>query len=185
MYYAADSFEKAGYARTILAFGNVSIWWVGFLCVVFLLYVYLKHHAYETLIPANGRRKASIWTFKNHWDIRPCLLIICFMAQYFPWMLVPRGTYIYHYFPSLPFMMLSMVLTAEYLEEAFVKLWTNKGKDGKRADRLMCIGLVLYIALTAVFFLLFFPHASGMETPIWFLDKMNWFSKAFGGWLYY
>ena len=35
-------------------------------------------------------------------------IFIGLLAQYLPWVLVPRGTYIYHYFASLPFLMLSI-----------------------------------------------------------------------------
>ena len=67
------------------------------------------------------------------------MLVIAFAAQYLPWMLVPRGTYIYHYFPSVPFIILCTGLIFEYLEgwltERAERRALEKGKTEEEAAR--------------------------------------------------
>ena len=83
-------------------------------------------------------------------------LFVGLLAQYLPWVLVPRGTYIYHYFASLPFLMLAVCLCANDLENRF-------RHAGKWVSR-------VFILLSAVLFVLLFPYASGIAVPAWWLD---------------
>ena len=189
MYYAADSYEPAGYASSILAFGNIAVWWVGFAALIMTLVAFIRKQvrgmargylpgAPEALAPA------------GEYDRRPLMLLIAFAAQYLPWMLVPRGTYIYHYFPSVPFIILCTGLLFEYLGDAIAERAKARAlKDGKsaddadaaarRADRLCIAGLVLYLLIVAGLFIAFFPYASGLTVPTGWLDAMNWFGNLY------
>jgi len=100
-------------------------------------------------------------------DHRPALLILAFCAQYLPWVLVPRGTYIYHYFPSVPFIILCIVLVADWLQDRF----------GRKA-----LPFVMgYLVLVLLMFIAFFPYMSGVRVPMAWLDAMKWFPN----WLFY
>ncbi len=183
MYYAADGYEPAGTACTILAFGNYAVWWVGIAAMLMVLYALIRHQAEPLVLGEKRRTEAGFFCPENGRDIRPLLLTICFAAQYLPWMLVPRGTYIYHYFPSVPFVILAVALIAEY--------WTDRrgaaaaGKEGAgtdaaaRADRRALFLVCLYIAVCAAFFIAFFPYASGIRTPTGWLDAVNWFGNLY------
>ena len=97
----------------------------------------------------------------------PALLLIAFLAQYLPWVLVPRGTYIYHYFPSVPFIILCNMYALSWLEERRAKaariiLWAEAG-----------LALALFIA--------FFPYISGITASKAWMDAMKWFPS----WLWY
>ena len=73
-----------GYAYTgISAFGNPMVWWAGIPAFLFMLYLSLKKH-----------------------DKYAGFLCISYLAQYLPWALISRYTFIYHYFPSVPFIAL-------------------------------------------------------------------------------
>ena len=183
MYYAADAYEPAGTACTILAFGNPAVWWVGILAMLMVFYALIRHQIDPILFGGKRKLEAGWFCPENGRDIRPLLLTICFAAQYLPWMLVPRGTYIYHYFPSVPFVILAVSLIGEYWTDRRVSaavLKDGAGEDAAvRADRRSLFFVCLYIVLCAVLFIAFFPYASGIQTPTKWLDAMNWFGNLY------
>ena len=95
------------------------------------------------------------------------MLLIAFLAQYLPWALVPRGTYIYHYFPSVPFIILSTALMVDYLYRLY-----------PRAAKITAIALMV---VAAGLFAAFFPYISGVRVSIAWLEAMRWLPN----WLYY
>ena len=89
-------------------------------------------------------------------DTALVFILTGFLAQYLPWTLVPRGTYIYHYFASVPFLILGLTAGFEQIR--------------LRAPR---AGLRLMVGFTAAAlasFILFFPYASGIMAPVSWLD---------------
>ncbi len=189
MYYAADRYEPAGYASTILAFGNIAVWWVGFACLLMTFCAWLTRQlgSIKSGYPAEAATPLSP---AGRYDRRPLMLIIAFAAQYLPWMLVPRGTYIYHYFPSVPFIILCTGLIFEYLEgwltERAERRALEKGKTEeeaarakKKADRWCLAGLIVYLIVVAALFIAFFPYASGLMVRTGWLDAMNWFGNLY------
>jgi dolichyl-phosphate-mannose--protein O-mannosyl transferase len=84
------------------------------------------------------------------------LLFISFLAQYLPWALVPRGTYIYHYFPSVPFIILCVCYGLFVLSK-------YKEKPATIISRTL-------ILLSFVVFIFLFPYVSGLRMPTWFMD---------------
>ena len=87
--------------------------------------------------------------------------------QYLPWVLVPRGTYIYHYFASVPFLMLMIVVALERLSrwKPAAGRWTG----------------IAVMALAGIAFVIFFPYASGMMCPINWLDLGKMLMPSFSG----
>ena len=88
-------------------------------------------------------------------------VLIGLLAQFLPWVLVPRGTYIYHYFASVPFLCLGVMLLLKRIHE-----W--KPRLGK-------VVLVSYLVLCLVLFVAFYPYASGVLTPDAWLNFMQKF----------
>ena len=84
---------------------------------------------------------------------------IAWLAQYLPWFPVARSTFIYHYLPSLLFSMLMMGGTVSFLENRF-----------PRAKK----GLYLFLALTVLFFFLFFPAFSGLPAEYARINRLKW-----------
>ena len=79
-------------------------------------------------------------------DRRAGYILLAYLAQLLPWVLVPRLTFAYHYFPCTPFLALS-------LGECFQVLRLDSPK-GSRA----VVGLVL---LSLLVFALFYPNLAG------------------------
>ena len=151
MYYASASFKPEGMTYAIFCFGNPWVWLVGLVGIGYTVYRWARGHHYRL---ANTDR--SIHTFRKDWDIAPAFVLIGLLAQFLPWVLVPRGTYIYHYFASVPFLILGTIL----LLDALTTRWPGKGK-------VLCI---IYLALCLVWFCMLFPYASGLMTPEWWMD---------------
>ena len=116
----------------ISSFGNPAVWWisaVGALCL-----------GTEALF--RRLRNDPVWR-----KSAAVVLLIAILANLLPWMLVTRCTFQYHYFPTLPFMILAAVLLLQHLEErGEVPAW----------------GKWCWLALAAVYFLLLLPAASGL-----------------------
>ncbi len=162
MWYYSSTYHPDGMTETIVALGNPLVWWGGLAALIVMLMIWCKRHLSRNGIEMHNRTN----------DMRPAMLIISFAAQYLPWVLVPRGTYIYHYFTSVPFIILCIVMCFEYLFEQSKHAVMKKIVWGIIAA--FCVAaLVLFVA--------FYPYASGMMTDMRWLRAMQWFS----GWIYY
>ena len=83
-------------------------------------------------------------------------LLVGFLAQYLPWTLVPRGTYIYHYFASIPFLIASLTLV---WQQFLIRRY-----------RWVKAGMGVYLMIAALAFCLFFPYVSGIMSPVGWLN---------------
>ncbi len=177
MWYAANSFEPVGYESSIMAMGNPVVWWGGLLCIAVCLAVWIKRHLQkdDTLTP---------YTLTD--DTRSPLLLLCYFGQLLPWVLVPRGTYIYHYFPCVPFLILAITLCLDLLGDAAANAVKATGSQTvsaveKRNERIVeCVLLILLLGAAALF-IFFFPYASGVPAKREWMDACKWFDR----WLWY
>ncbi len=120
----------------ISAFGNPALWWTG---IVALFY---------TISKINSHHKKDAW-----------FLLIAYFAQYLPWILVSRTTYIYHYFPSTPFVALMVAFMFKDIFKAVKNFW-----------------VIFYLILVVVLFGLFYPVLSGVPVPDWYPSiLLKWF----------
>ena len=158
MWYASTGYAPEGTSRVIFAFGNPAVWWPGALAMVLLTLVCCWKLSAR-------QRKTILRQGRN--DDTPAVILISFLAQYLPWILVPRGTYIYHYFTAVPFMIAADVWL-------ITTLYRHKPRWG-------WIVLWIRIAAAAALFAAFFPYISGITASTQWLDSMKWFDK----WLYY
>ncbi len=130
-----------GTKEGISAFGNPLVWWAGipaFLCILFLaVYLLIKER-----------------------ELTPAFLAFGYLVQYVPWMKVSRCTFAYHYFPSVPFIVLMIV----YLMYRLV-----------RRDKKWLKWCMSYLGAAFVLFLLFYPVLSGEPVTDTFVrDGLRW-----------
>ncbi|MCL2852539.1 MAG: phospholipid carrier-dependent glycosyltransferase [Defluviitaleaceae bacterium] len=126
-------------AEGISSFGNPVVWWGGLVGMVYAIC-----RLFDTRRP----RWAALF------------IVVAFASQFVPWIFVPRTTYIYHYFPSVPFITLALVYAIR--EELDLRRPYTK-----------------YAALGAAVFLfaLFYPVLSGLAVPTWYVDTfLRWIS---------
>lgn len=160
-YYNGKPFVDEGNISTIMCMGNPAVWWVGFAAFLYVFWCWLRPHL-------RGERP------KDH---MPAMLLLAFAAQYVPWMLVPRSTFIYHYFGSLPFVMLCIVYAFKHFHEA--------KPNAARTVQYIYMGVVLLL------FIGFYPIGTGAQVSETWANCMNWLSFLrlpgwqFKGWLYY
>lgn len=96
----------------------------------------------------------------------PIFLIIGYFANYMPWMLVLRTTYIYHYFPCVIFVVLMIVYSIKELYGDTVHKKT------------FAAGTAVYALLTVGLFVLFYPVLSGSPVSLEFAQNwLKWFSS--------
>ena len=154
MFYATEQYidSEAALHHSIFCFGNPAVWWGALAALAFCLIRWASGKRYLT------DRDARCWHLLNRtYNIRYEFVFIGLLAQYLPWVLVPRGTYIYHYFASVPFLILAMslCLTVE-----------NELKFRKARITAGCLAL----AAAAVLFVLLLPYVTGMAAPAGWLN---------------
>ncbi|MGN0779977.1 MAG: phospholipid carrier-dependent glycosyltransferase [Aristaeellaceae bacterium] len=160
MYYAMAQFLPEGISMSIFCFGNPAVWLTGLVGIAATLAVWLRRHCYS-LYDAG-----SLWhAAADHWSVAPSFVLIGLLAQFLPWVLVPRGTYIYHYFASIPFLILGTMLLLHWLSERFPQI--GRGV------------LTLYLLACLSMFVAYYPYASGMPVSDGWLDFMSRFLRVY------
>lgn len=126
-------------AGTISAFGNPLVWWVcsaGMLILLIMLFT----------------RELS---YKRENGVLACAAV----ANYLPWVLVPRCTFAYHYFPMVPFIILASVYIIQRLDAL-----RPEYQRWKWAWLGMCLLL----------FVLFYPVISGKMVSVEYIKALEW-----------
>ncbi len=179
MWYSSNAFEPEGYQMTISAMGNPALWWTGLLCILMTACIWISRHL---------RKDATLSPCVKTDDPRYALVLICYFVQLLPWILVPRGTYIYHYFPCVPFLALSVLLCLDTLadrKDMTLPAWGAQGRTllsgSIRMEKLSLALLISLLLCELALFIGFFPYASGTLTRQSWLDSMRWFDR----WLWY
>ena len=151
MWYASDQYvpENSPVFYSIFCFGNPVIWFGGLAAMLVSLFRMAINNRYLL------QDHPHIWHLKSgKYDHAEFFILVGLLAQYLPWILVPRGTYIYHYFASIPFLMIA------------TGMFFNMGNLKTR--RYFRIAAVIYLIAAAAFFIILFPYASGIAvSPEW------------------
>ncbi len=137
-YFARDI--NANVAEGISSFGNPIIWWGGIVAFVGTIYFTIREK-----------------------DKRGAFLVIGYLAQYLPWVMVSRCTFIYHYFPSVPFVILMIVYCFYHIMSKYpkAKYW-----------------IITVVGLAVLLFLMFYPVLSGMTVSKFYVDHfLRWSSQ--------
>lgn len=128
---------SAALKEGISSFGNPLVWWVGIPVFFYIL-----------------------WTAIRYRDQKAMFLCVGYLAQLLPWTLVFRTTFIYHYFPAVPF----VVMMIGYA----IGLLYKKNKNIK-------IAAFVYAGLAVGLFILFYPVLSGQPVdPEYVKTYLRW-----------
>lgn len=122
-------FQGQGYEDGLMSsmstMGNPAVWWGALGSVIALIVIRLR---------------------KGRLGRRTLFLSVAALSQYLPWVIIPRETYIYHYFATIPFLILLMGVLAKYLIEH-----TKRGKWA----------VFVFLAVCLVLFVMFYPVTTG------------------------
>lgn len=95
-------------------------------------------------------------------DGKSAFIVIGYLAQLLPWVLVTRLTFAYHYFPSSVFMLLALCHVWERLKQQGIFRWQRN----MYAVTGVCAGL----------FVAYYPVLTGLRTAIWYTRGfLRWF----------
>ncbi len=135
IFYYAKRYNETT-AAGISSFGNPAVWWLGLVALFFCIRKYFTTR-----------------------DKNLLFLVVGFFAQYLPWMLVTRTTYIYHYFPCVPF----LVLMITYFFKTYVHI---------KRPKLTFV----YLGTVLVLFIIFYPVLTGVPVNLSFvINALRWF----------
>lgn len=127
---------REGLRSSISLLGNPLIWWSGAVAVLALL---------------SGRL---------HWPTRQRLwLLACIGALYLPWAGVSRVSFIYHYFPVVPFLILLLAVSLDRLP---------------RETRAWRAAPWAFAGAAGVLFIWFYPALSGVWAPKAWFASLRW-----------
>lgn len=127
----------------ISSFGNPLVWWMGIPAFFYMLYRIFKN-----------RDKNSLF------------LVIAYMAQLVSWIPITRLTFIYHYFPCVPFVVLMIGYSLMCIY--------NEAKNKKLA----MYSIFGYAALVIILFIMFYPVLSGQPcNPEYVKHFLKWFDS--------
>ncbi len=129
----------SGSWATIVSLGNPAIWFPGLIAVFGTVYFAWKRRDKKMIVP-----------------------IVAYGLQYFPWILVTRCAFIYHYFTAVPFMILMLAYCIKCLMEDKV---INK------------TAVVIYMGIVLLLFILFYPMLTGMTVSQGYVESFRWFSS--------
>jgi len=137
-FYSGGEGLPAGRVSSIVTMGNPVIWWTGIFAML-----------------------AAAWLTVRRKDKSLYMIWIAFFSQYVPWMLVPRETFLYHYFAMVPFMILGIVYIMKLLDSKY---------PGARYLR------YAFVLAAALLFVAFYPVLSGMEVNGDYVTRfLRWF----------
>lgn len=130
VYFFMGENMPAGQIASLSTFGNPLVWWGGLVGVIYLIVQRIR---------------------KKQLGKHIGFVVVALLSQYLPWVLISRETFIYHYFASVPFLIILLVYALKYL-------WENT-RHGKK----IAIG---YVVLCGVIFAMFYPVITGIPVDI-------------------
>jgi dolichyl-phosphate-mannose--protein O-mannosyl transferase len=139
IWYFMGEYLPEGMVSTINSFGNPIVWWGGLAAFIWL--------ACRVILGAGSK------------DKRMLFVLIGLAAQFLPWVMVPRTTFIYHYFASVVFITMAIGFVLEHFS----------AQGGWKAK--------LYIpavAVAIVLFVWFYPVISGHMVSNAWADTTKW-----------
>ena len=143
-----------GQVCTISGFGNPVLWW-GSIPALF-------YAAWRAAMKKS--RKAGF-------------VMVGFLAAYLPWVLVPRLTFLYHYFTALPFALLALLLVFDHWQQP------PRQKGALTLGKLRILpaqwGMAVVCVAALVLFGAFFPVISGAATTADYAHSLQWLPRWF------
>lgn len=129
-----------GMSSTMTIMGNPAVWWLGIIAIIAAFFIAIKKR-----------------------DKKMVVLFTAMAFQYFPWIGVTRIVFIYHFFSTVPFMILSIVYVIKELLEKYPE---------------MKLFVYTYLTIVMLLFIMFYPVLSGLEVPRTYVDHyLLWFKN--------
>lgn len=168
----------AGQMECISSFGNPAIWYMGLVCTLISLGLFIKKAITGSPLVSSAEGDSRFLKLfaagdeadpdRSERDRR--LLLFCLLGlacNLLPWVGISRCIFIYHYFASVPFIMIFTVY-----------IFRNISRYNKKTGAALTIA---FLVLAAVLFVMFLPVWSGAEVS---KDYVNTYLKWFPSWVF-
>ncbi|MDO4567970.1 MAG: glycosyltransferase family 39 protein [Clostridia bacterium] len=139
IWYYNASHTASGMAGSISAFGNPAVWWLSTIGTVAL--------------------GAGLLSKRVKSEKGMTIAFIGIAANLLPWVFVTRCTFIYHFFGTVPFIILCAVYLLKALEERLPSLAPVKW---------------VWLAIALVLFAMFYPVLSGTPASVDYVNWLEW-----------
>ncbi len=156
-FFSSDPCNELGQYSTISSMGNPLLWWGCLPALLFAAWEWLRRRSVYCAVALTG-----------------------FLSVYLPWVLVPRLTFIYHYFTAVPFLVLALLALFKRLSESgrlSGRVTVGGRIEAQRAQVLMgamALGCVLL-------FIVYFPIISGAPTTREYAGALALFESWYFG----
>ncbi len=133
-YAVTYDYNGSGLVSTISCLGNPLLWTSSLLAVFYSVFEFIRKKAQST-----------------------AFILVGFLSVYLPWVLVPRLTFIYHYFTAVPFIILALM----FLFSRLIQFKTPCLTVGKISISAVKIGILAFVLINFIMFLIYYPVLSG------------------------
>ncbi len=140
---------------TIVLMGNPAIWWGSIPALILIA---------AKLVRDKIRRERS--------DFVLLFILIPFLLLWVPYALISRILFIYHFAPEVPFMVFAITYWLNIL-------WVDHPHRHEKKIVVNRILVFLFLILTAILFLLFYPVLSGYPVSYDYKECLRWFDWTF------
>ena len=138
VYFFQGKHMPEGLISSLSTFGNPIIWWGGYASTIFIMVNRLRRKKFATGL---------------------MFVTIAALSELLPWTIISRETFIYHYFATVPFLILILTFALKYIYENY--------KHGRKI-------VTAYLILAGVVFIAFYPVITGIVVPRWYTDILRW-----------
>jgi dolichyl-phosphate-mannose-protein mannosyltransferase len=146
-----------GSVSTIVLMGNPLIWWGSIPALIGIGALAVAARLKKTENAHN-----SVYLF----------ILVPYLLQWLPYLLITRILFIYHYLANVPFIILAVTY---WLHLPFAKTWSSP----RRRLLLRCL-VIAFLITAAVLFFVFYPVISGYPVPRAYKEQLQWLS----GWAF-
>lgn len=153
-FYAGYNHPDKTLYGTISSFGNPAVWWVGFAGTIFMLILVLR-----------GR-------FKLNKDV--FFMLCCMASSMLPWMLISRSVFIYHYFATVPMIILASVYVLKYYEDRYYYVPKEMGLELPSGAKIIPAIKYVWMGIALLLFILFYPVLSGIPVKKTYIQALQW-----------
>ncbi len=163
----------------IYSFGNPAVWYSGLICTLSAIFVFVKR-IIGAKLPESKAAASGIWSVfspndddlsdKGERDFRLLMFLVLGLAcNLLPWVGISRCIFIYHYFASVPFIILFTIYALRHISR----------KNPKLAAGLL-VGLIVF---ALVLFIMFLPIWSGTSVSRDYVNTyLRWLPSWFKAW---
>lgn len=156
-FFSSDPCNELGQYSTISSMGSPLLWWG---CLPALCY--------------------AAWEWVKKRSMYCAVALTGFLSVYLPWVLVPRLTFIYHYFTAVPFLVLALLAAFKRLSESGPL--SGRVTVGGRVEVQWAQVLMGAMALGCiVLFIVYFPVISGAPTSREYAQGLALFESWYFG----